>query len=68
MMHIKGNAKPDFAAKSALDLRRTKVGVPCNDFKHCVNQYIFCTWQDDWNGFILPSRSWEIGSPPAGGA
>ena len=47
---IKGNKTADFAAKSALDLRHTKVGVPYNDFKHCINQYIFSTWQDDWNG------------------
>ena len=49
---IKGNEKADFAAKSALDLPRTKVGVPYNDFKHCINQYIFSTWQDDWNGAV----------------
>ena len=29
---IKGNEKADFAAKSALDLPRTKVGVPYSDF------------------------------------
>ena len=50
---IKGNEKEDSAAKSALDLPRTKVGVPYNDFKHCINQYIFCTWQDDWNGAVM---------------
>ena len=50
---IKGNEKADSAAKSALDLPRTKVGVPYNDFKHCINQYIFCTWQDDWNGAVM---------------
>ena len=22
------------------------VGVPYNDFKHCINQYIFSTWQE----------------------
>ena len=49
---IKGNEKADFAAKSALDFPRTKVGVPYNDFKHCINQYIFSTWQDDWNGAV----------------
>ena len=43
----------DAAAKSALELPCTKVGVPYNDFKHCINQYIFFTWQDDWNGAIL---------------
>ena len=49
---IKGNEKADSAAKSALDLPRAKVGVPYNDFKHCINQYIFSTWQDDWNGAV----------------
>ena len=29
-----------------------KVGVPYNDFKHCINQYILSTWQDDWNGAV----------------
>ena len=47
---IKGNEKADFAAKSALDLSRTKVGVPYSHFKHCISQYILSTWQDDWNG------------------
>ena len=76
---IKGNEKADSAAKSALDLPRTKVGVPYNDFKHCINQYIFCTWQDDWNGGVMNKlhsvkpvlgdwQSSEIGSPPTGGA
>ena len=46
---IKGNQKADSASKSALDLPRAKVGVPYNDFKHCINQYIFSTWQDDRN-------------------
>ena len=50
---IRGNEKADSAAKSALDLPRTKVGVPYNDFKHCINQYIFFTWQDDWNGALM---------------
>ena len=50
---IKGNEKADSAAKSALGLPRAKVGVPYNNFKHCINQYIFFTWQDDWNGEIL---------------
>ena len=22
-------------------------------FKHCINQYIFSTWQDDWNGVVM---------------
>ena len=46
---IKGNEKADSAAKSALDLPRAKVGVPYTDFKHLISQYIFSTWQDDWN-------------------
>ena len=50
---VKGNEKADSAAKSALELPRAKVGIPYNDFKHCINQYIFSTWQDDWNGAIL---------------
>ena len=50
---IKGNEKADSAAKSALDMSRAKVGVPYNDFKHCINQYIFSTWQDDWNGAVM---------------
>ena len=50
---IKGNEKADSGAKSALDLPRTKVGVLYNDFKHCINQYIFSTWQDDWNGAVM---------------
>ena len=49
---IKGNEKADFIAKSALDLPRTKVDILYNDFKHCLNQYIFSTWQDDWNGAV----------------
>ena len=49
---IKGNEKTHSAAKSALDLLRAKVGVPYTDFKYLINQYIFSTWQDDWNGAI----------------
>ena len=49
---IKGNEKADFAAKSALDLPRTKDGVPYSYFKHCISQYILSTWQDDWNGAV----------------
>ena len=40
---IKGNEKADSAAKSALDLRHAKVGVPYNDFKLCISQYILST-------------------------
>ena len=46
---IKGNEKADSAAKSALDLPH---GVPYTDFKHLISQYIFPTWQDDWNGAV----------------
>ena len=38
------------AAKSALDLPHAQVGVPYTDFKHLISQYIFSTWQNDWNG------------------
>ena len=48
----KGNKKADFAAKSALDLLCTKIGVPYSDFKHLISQYIFSTWQDDWSGAV----------------
>ena len=34
---IRGNERADSAAKSALDLPHTKVGVPYNDFKHFIN-------------------------------
>ena len=37
---IRDNDHPDFAAKSALELPRAKVGVPYTDFKHKINQYI----------------------------
>ena len=50
---IKGNEKADSAAKSFLHLPRAKVGVPYTDFKYLISQYIFSTWQDDWNGAIL---------------
>ena len=50
---IRGNKKADLAAKSALDLPRVKVGVPYSDFKHLISQYIFFTWQDDWNDAVV---------------
>ena len=50
---ISGNEKPDLAVKPALDLYHTKVGIPYSDFKFDINQYIFSTWQDDWNGALL---------------
>ena len=39
--------------KSALDLPHAKFGVPYSDFKHLISQYIFSTWQDDWNGAVV---------------
>ena len=50
---IKGNEKADSAAKSALDLPRAKVGVSYTDFNHFISQYIFSTWQDDWNDAVM---------------
>ena len=50
---IRGNEREDFAAKSALDLSRAKVGIPYNNFKHCVSQYILSTWHDNWNGAVM---------------
>ena len=44
--------KSQTVAKSALEFPHAKVGVPYNDFKHCINQYILSTWQDDWNGAV----------------
>ena len=52
-VRIRGNEKADPAAKSALNLPRVKVGVPYSDFKHLISQYIFFTWQDDWNGAVV---------------
>ena len=49
---IKGNERADSAAKSVLDLPHAQVGVPYTDFKHLISQYIFSTWQDDWNGAV----------------
>ena len=50
---IRGNKKTDSAAMSALDLPCAVVGVPYTDFKYLINQYIFSTWQDDWNGAVV---------------
>ena len=50
---INGNEKVDSAAKSALDLPRAKVGVPYTDLKYLINQCIFSTWHDDWNGAVV---------------
>ena len=27
--------------------------VPYTDFKYLISQYIFSTWQDDWNGAVM---------------
>ena len=48
--HVLQVTKRQTAAKSALELPSAKVGVPYNDFKHYISQYILSTWQDDWNG------------------
>ena len=50
---IRGNEKADSAAKTALDLPRDKVGVPYTDFKYLISQYIFSTWQHDWNDAVV---------------
>ena len=36
-----------------------KVGVPYTDFKHCISQYIFSTWQGDWNRAV--ASFWQAG-------
>ena len=50
---IRVNEKADSAAKSAMDLPRAKVGVPCSGFKYLISQYMFSTWQDDLNGAVV---------------
>ena len=57
---IMGYEKADFAAKSALNFSRTKVGVPYSDFKHCISQDILSTWQDDWNSAVVPASVTHI--------
>ena len=37
---------------SALELPHAKFGIPYNEFKHYLNQYIISTWQDDWCGAV----------------
>ena len=49
---IRGNEMAYSASKSALDLPHAKVGVPYNDFKHCINQYILSIREDDWNDAV----------------
>ena len=70
---IRGNEKADSATKSALDLPRVKVGVPNTDFNTILTNIFFplgkmigMVWLR--TSFILSSQSWEIGSPPTGGA
>ena len=70
---IKGNEKADSAAKSALDLPHAEVGVPYTDFKHLISNISFPLGKmigmvRSRISFILLSQSWEIGSPPTGGA
>ena len=70
---IKGNEKADSAAKFALDLPYAQVGVPYTDFKHLISQSSFPLGKmigmvRSRISFILLSQSWEIGSPPTGGA
>ena len=71
---IRGNEKADSAAKSALDLLHVKVGIPNTDFKHRILTNIFFPLGKMIGmvrlrtSFILSSQSWEIDSPPTGGA
>ena len=51
-MVLEVNEKADSAAKSILELSHAKGGVPYNDFKHCISQYILSIWQDDCNGAV----------------
>ena len=51
-IRIRGYERADSAAKYSMDLPHVKVGVPYNEFKHCINQYILSTWQDEWNGSV----------------
>ena len=44
---IRRNGKTDVAAKAALDLLHTKLGILYRDFKHCITQYILRTGQHD---------------------
>ena len=53
---IRGNEMAGSAAKPALDLPRAKVGVPYNDCKDFISQYILSNWQDDWNGAVANKR------------
>ena len=46
------NEKADSAAKSGLDFPCVKVGVLYTNFKRVISQYVFSTWQDDWNGAV----------------
>ena len=39
-------------SKLALDLLMPRLVSRYTDFKHLISQYIFSTWQDDWNGEV----------------
>ena len=47
-----GATKRQTQAKSALAVPCAQVGVPHNDFKHHINQYILFTWHNDWIGVV----------------
>ena len=40
-------------SKRQIQLQSAQVGVPYTDFKHLINQYIFSTWQNYWNGALV---------------
>ena len=69
---IRGNERPDQAAKSALYLSHATVGVLYNDFRHCINIFSppgkMIGMVQLRTSFILSSQFWEIDSPPTGGA
>ena len=70
---IKGNKKADSAAKSALDLPHAKVLYPIMILNIVSTNISFPLGKmigmvRSRTSFILSSQSWEIGSPPTGGA
>ena len=56
-----GNGKTDPAVQSTLDLPLAKVDVPCNDFKHKINDYILSNWQDHWSGAVVGPSTGNAG-------
>ena len=50
LVTIGRNEKAHSVARSALKLSRNKVGVPYNDFKHKIYQYILSILHDDCSG------------------